>query len=164
MKALTLTQPYAAGVMLEIKQFETRSWRTKHRGPLAIHASRRFPEAAQEFAIEEMDAGAMPRMAISTGVVLCVVNVLDCVPVERLINPSLLADVTISDTERRWGNYAPGRWAWRLEVVKVFREPIVAIGRLGLWDWPEEYIDILGHESDRGWRPSDWPAIEKVLA
>lgn len=31
MKALTLTQPWATAMALELKRIETRSWRTKHR-------------------------------------------------------------------------------------------------------------------------------------
>ncbi len=38
MKAITLTQPYASLVALGAKRIETRSWPTKYRGPLAIHA------------------------------------------------------------------------------------------------------------------------------
>lgn len=40
MKALTLHQPYAELVAQNVKYFETRSWNTKYRGLLAIHASR----------------------------------------------------------------------------------------------------------------------------
>lgn len=43
MKALTLHQPWATLIAAGIKTIETRSWSTKHRGPLAIHAAaRRF--------------------------------------------------------------------------------------------------------------------------
>lgn len=38
MKALTLHQPWASLVALGVKTIETRSWATKHRGPIAIHA------------------------------------------------------------------------------------------------------------------------------
>lgn len=38
MKALTLWQPWAQLIALGHKTIETRSWSTKHRGPLAIHA------------------------------------------------------------------------------------------------------------------------------
>lgn len=41
MKALTLTQPWASLVELGEKWIETRSWRTGHRGPIAIHAGKR---------------------------------------------------------------------------------------------------------------------------
>jgi hypothetical protein len=40
MKALTLYQPWASLIQLNIKTIETRSWATKYRGPLAIHAAK----------------------------------------------------------------------------------------------------------------------------
>jgi hypothetical protein len=39
MKAISLFQPWASLIMLGYKSYETRSWATKHRGPLAIAAS-----------------------------------------------------------------------------------------------------------------------------
>ena len=39
MKAITIWQPYAQAIALGLKKFETRSWATKYRGKLAIHAS-----------------------------------------------------------------------------------------------------------------------------
>lgn len=41
MKALTLHEPWASLVAHGYKAIETRSWRTRYRGPLAIHASKR---------------------------------------------------------------------------------------------------------------------------
>lgn len=38
-RALTLWQPWASLVALLVKQIETRSWSTKYRGPLLIHAA-----------------------------------------------------------------------------------------------------------------------------
>lgn len=43
MKVLTLHQPRASLVALGVKTIETRSWSTKYRGPLAIHAAARKP-------------------------------------------------------------------------------------------------------------------------
>jgi activating signal cointegrator 1 len=43
MKALSLWQPWASLVALGIKTIETRSWETKYRGPLAIHAAKKRP-------------------------------------------------------------------------------------------------------------------------
>lgn len=40
---LTLRQPWATLVALGVKTIETRSWRTNHRGPLAIHAGAQRP-------------------------------------------------------------------------------------------------------------------------
>lgn len=52
MKALTLTQPWAQLVAIEAKKIETRSWSTSYRGPLAIHAAKRFPKEAQDICLE----------------------------------------------------------------------------------------------------------------
>jgi hypothetical protein len=38
MKGLTLTQPWATLVAIGAKRIETRSWPTRYRGLLAIHA------------------------------------------------------------------------------------------------------------------------------
>ena len=43
MKAITLHQPWASLVALGVKTIETRSWPTKYRGPLAIHAGKGRP-------------------------------------------------------------------------------------------------------------------------
>lgn len=40
MKALTLTQPWAALVAMGAKKIETRNWSTAYRGPLVIHAAK----------------------------------------------------------------------------------------------------------------------------
>lgn len=44
MKAISLWQPWASLVALGVKTIETRSWSTKYRGPLTIHAAARRPE------------------------------------------------------------------------------------------------------------------------
>ncbi len=43
MKAIVLWQPWASLVALGVKTIETRSWSTKYRGPLAIHAAAKKP-------------------------------------------------------------------------------------------------------------------------
>jgi activating signal cointegrator 1 len=44
MKALTIRQPWASLIAAGIKTVETRSRRTSHRGPIAIHAGMKRPE------------------------------------------------------------------------------------------------------------------------
>jgi len=39
MKAISLLQPWATLVVTGVKTIETRSWGTKYRGPILIHAS-----------------------------------------------------------------------------------------------------------------------------
>jgi len=40
-KALTIRQPWAFAILNLGKDVENRSWRTRHRGPLLIHAAAR---------------------------------------------------------------------------------------------------------------------------
>ena len=40
MKVLTIKQPWATLIMQKDKRFEFRSWRTKYRGDLLIHAGK----------------------------------------------------------------------------------------------------------------------------
>lgn len=44
MKAITLWQPWASLIAVGAKKYETRSWATKYRGLLAIHASAKDPK------------------------------------------------------------------------------------------------------------------------
>ena len=43
MRALTIRQPWASLIAAGMKTIETRSWSTKYRGPLAIHAGKHEP-------------------------------------------------------------------------------------------------------------------------
>ena len=43
MKAITLHQPWATLVALGIKTIETRSWATRHRGRVVVHAAKKLP-------------------------------------------------------------------------------------------------------------------------
>lgn len=41
MKALTIWQPWASLLACGVKKYETRSWATQYRGPIAIHAAKK---------------------------------------------------------------------------------------------------------------------------
>lgn len=127
MKALTLTQPWASLVALGHKRIETRSWATKYRGPLAIHAAKGYPGWAREFATVEATLGRLP-LRIPLSAVVCVVRLVDVQPTEE-------AGPFLSGLERHLGDYTPGRFAWFLELDEVYDEPIPATGALGLWEW-----------------------------
>ena len=46
MKALTVMQPWAQLLILGATRYDIRCWKTKHRGPLLIHAARRLTDKA----------------------------------------------------------------------------------------------------------------------
>jgi hypothetical protein len=63
-RALTPTEPSAWLVALGFKGFETRSWQTVYRGPLAIHAAKSFPRWAQDHCYEEPFRSCLLRAGI----------------------------------------------------------------------------------------------------
>lgn len=151
MKALTLTQPWATLVAIGAKRIETRSWHTRYRGPLAIHAAKGFPPRARKFTTEPIcyeavkscrtladvvkRGGDLP--AYPLGCVLAVCRLVDCRPTTLFTRGADMAEAAYDLTlqEESFGDYSPGRFAWILDAVQPLPEPIPAKGMLGLWEW-----------------------------
>lgn len=131
MKALSLTQPWASAVALGVKQWETRSWPTRFRGEVCIHAAKGFPRWAKDFASTELTLGRLPAR-LPLGAIICVCELTECRQTET-VAPE------VSAIERLYGDYSPGRYAFKLENVRVLTEPVPARGALGFWavEWDE---------------------------
>ncbi len=138
MKALSLWQPWASAIQLNLKTWETRSWATPYRGDLAIHAAKVFGPDEREFWQEEYALGRLPQHP-PLGCVLCVVTLVDCLTTEK-------ARELISCDEMRWGDYCEGRYAWKLENVRVLVEPVPCRGMQGFWDWPVQLDSLDFHK------------------
>ena len=128
MKAITLYQPYATAISLGLKQFETRGWKTAYRGPLAIHAASGISRTAKDFARTEVALGRIPRR-LPLGAVVCVVDLVD-------VRLAVEVALEVNAIERMYGDYAPGRWAWKLDNIRVMAEPFGVKGKQGLWNLP----------------------------
>jgi activating signal cointegrator 1 len=162
LKALTLTQPWATLVAIGAKRIETRSWRTSYRGPLAIHAAKGFPKWARATVRDDWDffsvlkpdhaaflksngvrlipseVGYRACAELAIGAVIAIGNLVDCLPIESTgCLPGVFEDYAELDTpqERAFGDFSPSRWAWVLDDVKRFPQPIPALGKLSLWEW-----------------------------
>lgn len=134
MKALSLWQPWASlWATADAKIHETRSWPTKHRGELALHASKQKVDPLT-FPLAEMtvmdrllgimrvaDWDAMPR-----GAIIAVITIEDC----RLTDSG-----TAHDLDRMFGNWTPGRFAWRRgPVIHKLAQPVPCRGYQGIWN------------------------------
>lgn len=125
MKVLTIKQPWATLIMQGDKRFEFRSWKTKYRGELLIHAGK------------GVDKDAMKRLAkyvpedLPSGKILGKVKLVDCVPMSQEFKELLLKEnneiYTKSSFQENYG--------WQVTDVEVFDEPIEAKGKLSLWDY-----------------------------
>ena len=154
MKAITIYQPWASLVILGLKQYESRSWQTPYRGPLAIHAAARKVDENgwRLWSRIYCDAGPGSRMTmkaagggIAEATFLPLGEVLGIVEVEEtffisngiLDNPNTLSLAEVDLLEQITGDWSAGRWAWRLRVLERFAEPIPARGRQRLWLWED---------------------------
>ncbi len=152
MKAITLTQPWATLVALGAKRIETRSWSTRYRGPLAIHAGaglgpvggaqglmelcRSEPFRATLLAAGMLGTPELPRGAIvATCELVEIYQIPDHTPLTGFYADDSSRRWDLTDQERAFGDYAPGRYAWLLADVKPLATPIPAKGALGLWNW-----------------------------
>ena len=131
MKALSLLQPWASLIAVGAKKIETRSWSTKYRGPLAIHASRsnknRLLRYLEPFLTWLKGIGLLP-----LGAIVATCDLVDCIK----MTPEFIQSV--QNPELDFGDYAVGRHAWILENVQKLEIPITAKGALSLWDWEDK--------------------------
>ncbi len=137
MRALTLYQPWASLIALGHKQFETRSWRPgngRMGEAIAIHAGmtedREFRKApmVQEF----LGPSPLPKGAVVAAVLLDSVH-----PTGNGGLPEAIPKPELPH-ERRFGNYAPGRWAWKLTGLYRLPGPVPHRGAMGLWKLPDD--------------------------
>ena len=156
MKVLTLTQPYATLIAIGAKTWETRSWHTSYRGPLAIHAAKTlggmttkqfhylcntppFHVVLQHTAYA---AGVVLSQRLPRGVILATCTLLDIVPT------ATIAPGTLGEQEEAFGDFSPGRYAWQLANVRPLPEPIPTYGKLGLWSFDHPVLDALATLDD----------------
>lgn len=126
MKALTLHQPYASAIALGHKHFETRSWATKYRGEIAIHAAKSIPAYAMEFASTERTLGRLPeRLPLMS--IVAVANLV-------AVHPTYPKREEVGAIERLYGDWSTGRFAWEISDVRALPEPYQIRGAQGLWN------------------------------
>lgn len=136
MKAISLLQPWATLIVIGAKKFETRSWGTRYRGPLLIHASVN-PKMAKEFCSVP---GKEPFVNF-------IRNWTD-LPYGAIIGKVYLASVnytqvvvgSLSEQEKAFGDYEYGRYAWELKDPVQFDKPIPYKGSLSIWEFPDHLL------------------------
>jgi len=134
-KVISIQQPFAQTVCLGIKKIETRSWVTKHRGLLLIHATMRADFTAMEWFYQK--PLSRYREAISKdmqlGAIIGSVMLMGIKPAIELI-PNL------TPVEKALGYYANDSFGWILEEPKLFDKPIFMRGQQGLWSFDMEEV------------------------
>lgn len=79
MKALSIQQPWAWAILHAGKDIENRSWPTKHRGPVLIHAGQRWDEDGFVFLRLRLGLEVPIRNDFARGGIVGSVTIADCV-------------------------------------------------------------------------------------
>jgi hypothetical protein len=138
MKALSIRQPWAWAIMECGKRVENRTWRTKYRGPILLHASKGFTKHEwRQFYNDAFDPSISickpimdarlrhdviipDRWAFTTGAIIGVAELVDV--------------VTESDSPWFFGPYG-----FVLDNVQPI-EPVPMLGMLGLFNVPDHFV------------------------
>lgn len=134
MKCISLWQPWASAVPLQLKRIETRSWSTTVRGRIAVHASKRWTGAEKQFAAARRRAGDPLPDPLPLGAIVATAVLWDVVPTEMLLARG------VSDLEQMYGDYAPGRFGWLLEDLFALEQPVPFTGRQGFFNIPDDLL------------------------
>ena len=127
MRALTIHQPYAHYIVHNLKFFETRSWQTQYRGPLAIHAG--LSTASLEKLGREADE--YPR-----GAIIGVGWLTDVIATDEPAD--LIGKIPYMEYEM--GDWSPGRFGWRIRHPLALALPLPMPGKQGLWRPTDEQV------------------------
>ena len=112
MKCISVRQPWAWLIVIGFKPIENRTWSTKHRGPLAIHAGVAWSSEGEDFA--ERFGIICLREQLTLGAVVGVVDLVDIAP-----------------SSSKWA--MPNCMHWHIANARTIT-PIPMKGRLGLFD------------------------------
>ena len=146
MKAISLWQPWATFMAMELKKNETRHWSTSHRGPLLIHAAKRrmtrseFTEMRytidHHIGMNHLSYGML--YDLPYGAILCEVDLMECQQIGHDNCPKKNSKNWKERAEYFFGNYDHGRYMWKTNHVKAFDIPIPFKGSQGFFNVPNE--------------------------
>lgn len=123
-KALTIQQPFALAIMKGIKRIELRSWDTKYRGRLYIHAGAKKISGD----LKNWKFLDMKKESFVYGAVLGYVTLFD------VVHLNLKNYLKYNHYNKGGlGTWSIGMYGWILEDPVLFENPIPYKGQLGLY-------------------------------
>lgn len=134
-----MIQPWASLFILGEAQYETRTWRTHYRGPLAIHTSKKIdkPVIAHNNMKLLLQKHGYTKENLPTGMIIGICTLVNCLKViENHQTWALLEDGRmVSGNDYFLGDFREGCYAWEVSDRKLLEHFIPASGKLGLWEF-----------------------------
>ena len=126
MKTITIKQPYASLIAAGIKKYEFRTWKSKYRGKLLIHAGKGIDKKA-------MEKFKNYNLEYPSGCIIAICDMVDCVKIDEETRKMLL-----KENELVYGKAARDKsfdgYGFRLANVKMIEE-ISVKGALSFWEY-----------------------------
>ncbi|GAE35377.1 2-oxoglutarate dehydrogenase E1 [Halalkalibacter akibai] len=146
MKVLSMIQPWASLFVLREAEYETRSWKTNYRGPLAIHTSKKKDLAVcKHVAIQALlQKHGYTTEKLPTGKIIAICELVDCLRVIQNDGTSAVLEDGRIVTENDFflGDYQVGGFVWVVQEMQQVKREIPAKGQLGLWEYNLDIKDI----------------------
>lgn len=131
MKTLTIREPWASLIINEYKAYEFRSYKINYRGKILIHAGLTLEK---ENAIKFESYGLKYKL----GYIIGEAEITDCIKVTKDFKKKLCdKDSLVYSNSNHTEEYA-----WKLDNIIKYDEPIKATGKLGLWNYSVDYENI----------------------
>lgn len=126
MKVITIKQPWTTLIAKGYKEYEFRTWKTKYRGDILIHAGKGIDKKAMS-RFENLN------LECPKGCIIAKAKITDCIYVDDKFvrdvvpkNPEVYKELINKDN---WNVYG-----FKIEDVEEI-EPIQINGKLSLWDY-----------------------------
>lgn len=126
MKVITIKQPWASLIAEGLKKYEFRTWNTKYRGDILIHAGKAIDKKAVERFKEY-------NLEYPTGCIIAKATLTDSI----YVDDDFVKEVGPTNPSVYKGIMEKGDWegyGFKLENVKKI-DPIYINGKLSLWDY-----------------------------
>lgn len=135
MKAITLWQPWASLWLTTRKVHETRSWATKYRGDLIVHAAKRECDFTVDLRLEDVcvqEFGSRWRDHLPRGKIIGIVQLIDCY--------SANSNYPTDNSDEACGDFGRDRWLWKRGQFVALARPMPFVGKQGLWNGPDQVL------------------------
>lgn len=150
MKAISIWQPHASLHLLGAKPFETRSWPVPKAligQRVAIHAAKADGDLFEigQYVLDRMSGSQLDEQMeayvsaiLGAGFRNCREMPRGCILGSVILSDSLAAES--AENHHGFGDFRPGRFAWRVADSRVLANPIPFRGMQGFFDVPDDLL------------------------
>lgn len=125
MKVITIKQPFASLIAYGLKEYEFRTWKTKYRGEIYIHAGKGIDKTA-------MKRYEYLNLDYPSGCIIAKANLTDCIYID-----SNMKDILRKKDDKVYYGIIHSKeeeYGFKLENIERI-EPIIINGQLGIWNY-----------------------------